>query len=395
LRRALELFDVEDRVLGVLLVLFVPATLLGSRLGWPGWVVFFLSVGAVIPLAGFIGAATEALADRIGARAGGLLNATFGNAPDLLIGIFGVQRGLIPLVKATLIGALISNSALIMGSCYIVAGLRYGRPRFRRREAGNHSVLMLLTLAAVLFPTAGSMVLCGGDRCADAATGRAIQSTSIGVAVVLLLVYIAYVGFGIFGWERLRMPAVEGFTGRDLRERGREGMGARWPVALSVGVLVVSALLVIPVTDILTGTVQSVVGALGWSQVFIGMVIVANAGNVAEGYAALRLAFSKPAEPDEKAGVDSGVDLALGIASASSIQIATFVAPIIVLFSLFVVPMNLSFPAVEVAILGLLVLVFNYIAHDGETNWLEGAELVGLYAMAAVIFYALPEKAFA
>src|ERR671934_1776831 len=160
------LFTPEDKVLAVLVV-FVPATLLGSRLGWPRWVVFFLSVAAVVPLAGFIGAATEALADRIGARTGGLLNATFGNAPDLLIGIFGVQRGLIPLVKATLIGALISNSALIMGACYIVAGLRYGRPRFRRAEAGHHSVLMMLTLAAALFPTAGALVLCGGDTCRE------------------------------------------------------------------------------------------------------------------------------------------------------------------------------------------------------------------------------------
>jgi Ca2+:H+ antiporter len=388
------LFTTEDKVLAVLLV-FVPATLLGSRLGWPRPVVFFLSVGAVVPLAGFIGAATEALADRIGARAGGLLNATFGNAPDLLIGIFGVQRGLIPLVKATLIGALISNSALIMGACYIVAGLRYGRPRFRRAEAGHHSVLMMLTLAAALFPTAGALVLCGGDTCREGAAQGAIMATSVGIAVVLLLVYFAYVGFGIFGWERLRGPWREGRAERELRERGRSGPGARWPVWLSLGVLTASAVLVIPVVDVLTATVQDVVGALGWSQVFIGMVIVANAGNVAEGYAALRLAFSKPAAPGEGSSADSGLDLALGIASASSIQIATFVAPIVVLFSLLATPMTLSFPAVEVAILGLLVVVFAYIAQDGESNWLEGVQLVGLYLMAAVIFYALPEKVFA
>jgi Ca2+:H+ antiporter len=385
------LFTSEDKVLAVLLV-FVPATLLGSRLGLPRSLVFFLSVGAVVPLAGFIGAATEALADRIGARAGGLLNATFGNAPDLLIGIFGVQRGLIPLVKATLIGALISNSALIMGACYIVAGLRYGRPRFRRAEAGHHSVLMMLTLAAALFPTAGALVLCGGDTCREGAAQGAIMATSVGIAAVLLLVYLAYVGFGIFGWERLRGPWREGRTEKELRERGRSGTGARWPVWLSLVILAVSAAFVIPVVDVLTGTVQDVVGALGWSQVFIGMVIVANAGNVAEGYAALRLAFSKPAEPGS--GADSGLDLALGIASASSIQIATFVAPIVVLFSLLATPMTLSFPAVEVAILGLLVVVFAYIAQDGESNWLEGVQLVGLYLMAAVIFYALPEKVF-
>ena len=148
----------ESRVLGVLLV-FVPATLVAVWLHWPLWVQFFLSVAAVIPLAGFIGSATEELADRVGARTGGLLNATFGNAPDFLIGFFGIQRGLIPLVTATLVGALISNSALILGLCYIAAGLIHGRPRFRRAEAGHHSVLMLLTVAAILFPSAGAMAV--------------------------------------------------------------------------------------------------------------------------------------------------------------------------------------------------------------------------------------------
>src|SRR5690348_7008685 len=142
----------ETLVMGVLLV-FVPLTLLASALQWSTGLQFVLSVAAVIPLAAFIGSATEALADRVGGKIGGLLNATFGNAPDLLVGIFGVQKGLIPLVKATLVGALISNSALIMGLCCVVAGLTYGRPRFKRDEAGHHSVLMMLTVAAVLFPS--------------------------------------------------------------------------------------------------------------------------------------------------------------------------------------------------------------------------------------------------
>ena len=145
----------ENRVLAVLL-LVVPAALLARQLGWPAWIQFFLSVAAVVPLAGFIGSATEELADRVGARTGGLLNATFGNAPDLLVGLFGVQRGLIPLVKATLIGALISNSALIMGICYISAGLMHREPKFPRSEARHHSVLMLLTVAAVPFPSAAA-----------------------------------------------------------------------------------------------------------------------------------------------------------------------------------------------------------------------------------------------
>ena len=375
----------ETVVMGVLLVL-VPLTLGAAAFKGPSWLQFALAVGAVVPLASFIGAATEALADRLGGKIGGLLNATFGNAPDLLIGVFGVQKGLIPLVKATLVGALISNSALIMGLCYLVAGLTYGRPRFKREEAGHHSVLMLLTVAAVLFPSLGAF---SGAHVAAAT----ILRVSVGIAVVLLLVYVAYIVYGIFGWERWgRHERV----GREvhLSQEPAEGGARAWPVWLSTGVLVGATAALVPVTDILTGSVQPVAQALGWTDVFVGIIIVANAGNVAEGYAALKLARQRAASPDESPTGDSGLDLALGIASASSIQIATFVAPLVVLYSLFNHPMSLVFSPVEVAILALLAIIFAYIGHDGESNWLEGAQLLALYAMAAIVFYMLPASSF-
>jgi Ca2+:H+ antiporter len=147
------------------------------------------------------------------------------------------------------------------------------------------------------------------------------------------------------------------------------------------------------VVDTLTGTVGAVTKVLGWTNVFVGIVVVANAGNVAEAYAAISAAIRRRGTPGPE-GEESGLDLALGIASASSIQIATFILPIVVLLSLFFHPMNLVFGWVEIAILGLMVLVFNYIAHDGESNWLEGLQLVVLYAMAAIVFYVLPATAF-
>lgn len=375
----------ETLVMGVLLV-FVPLTLVASAVHWPTGLQFALSVAAVIPLAAFIGSATEALADRVGGKIGGLLNATFGNAPDLLVGIFGVQRGLIPLVKATLVGALISNSALIMGLCCVVAGLTYGRPRFKRDEAGHHSVLMMLTVAAVLFPSLSTFTV-------GHPSGHVIQHISVGISIVLLLAYSAYVVYGIFGWERLGRSEPEGREVRQLQHAAGDGPPP-WPAWLSTAVLLVATAALIPITDILTGTVQDVAASLGWTQVFVGMVVVANAGNVAEGYAALKLARQKAATPQESATGDSGLDMALGIASASSIQIATFVAPVVVLYSLFAHPMNLVFSPVEIAILGLLAIIFAYIAQDGESNWLEGAQLLALYAMAAILFYALPVTAF-
>lgn len=384
-------FSGEQRVMGILL-LFVPATLLASHFGLAPALQFFLSVVAVIPLAAFVGAGTEALSDRLGGKIGGLLNATFGNAPDLLVGVFGVQRGLIPLVKATIIGALISNSALIMGLCYIVAGLIYGHPRFKRREAGHHSVLMMLTVAAVLFPSLGAITLGCRFDCSISPYGSVILQASVAISIVLLLAYAAYVAFGIFGWESLRFASPEGRDTQHLKERARDEGSSTWPTWFAVGVLVVATIALIPIVDTLTGSVTPVTKVLGWSQVFVGIVIVANAGNVAEGYAAIKFAFQRGGVSPE--GEDSGLDLALGIASASSIQIATFVAPVVVLYSLTGHKMNLVFSIVEIAILGLLVAIFTYIAQDGESNWLEGAQLVALYLMAAIIFYTLPASVF-
>ena len=382
-------FSREQKILACLLI-FVPLSFVAGRAGWPPALQFFLSVAAVVPLAAFIGTSTEALADRFGGKVGGLLNATFGNAPDLLIGVFGVQKGLIPLVKATLVGALISNSALIMGVCCVAAGLIYGGPRFKREEAGHHSVLMMLTLAAIVFPSIGAIVLCGGVHCIRQSEASTILHASVGISVVLLLSYAAYVAYAIFGWKRLKPEDI-----RTPPQAGRTELPSRvnWSPGLAGLILALSTVALIPVTDILTGSVEPVTHILGWTQVFVGIVIVANAGNAAEAYAAIRFAVSRGGiDPDQE---DSGLDLALGIASASSIQIATFVAPVVVLYSLFGHNMNLVFSPVELAILGLLTIIFSYICHDGESNWLEGFQLLALYAMAGVVFYTLPVSVFA
>jgi Ca2+:H+ antiporter len=375
-------------------LLLVPFSLLSAKFGWVSWLQFFASVGAIIPLAAYIGSATEGLADRLGGKIGGLLNATFGNSPDLLVGVFGVQKGLIPLVKATLIGALISNSALIMGLCYIVAGLIYRAPRFKRAEAGHHSILMMLTVAAVLFPSVASQVMCGGSSCANASSSKTILSLSVGISIVLLLAYGAYVVYGILGFESLQRSETEGRELRFLKERQLEDHLDSWPVWFSVAVLAAATLALVPVTDILTGSVEPVTRVLGWTQVFVGIIIVANAGNVAEGYAALKFAVRRGGTPETAKGGDSGLDLSIGIASASSIQIATFVAPIVVLYSLTTHNLTLAFSPIEVAILTLLVVIFTHTSQDGESNWLEGVQLLALYAMAAVVFFVVPASVF-
>ena len=376
------------------LLLLVAASVAGPYLGVPSWLEFFASVGAIIPLAGFIGSATEALTDRLGARVGGLFNATFGNAPDLLVGIIGVQKGLIPLVKATLVGALISNSALIMGLCYLTAGLKYGRPRFNRREAGHHSVLMMLTIAAVLFPSLGSLVVCGPHGACSGGSAAPIQSTSVAISVVLLIAYVAYILYGVLGLESIGGEAVVPSESHVMTEDSLIQHRKQWPLWFAIVVLAFTTLALIPVINNLTDSVAPVTKTLGLTEVFVGMVIIGNAGNAAEAYAALRFALMRQPNPHGGLHGGSGLDLALGIASASSIQIATFVAPVVVLISLFAHPMNLVFSPIEIGILALLTLMFTYIAQDGEANWLEGAQLIALYLMAAVVFYELPSSAF-
>ncbi len=377
------------------LLIFVVATIVGPNFHVPTWIMFFISVAAIIPLAGFVGSATEALADRLGGRVGGLFNATFGNTPDLLVGVFGVQKGLFVLVKATLVGALISNSALIMGLCYVAAGLKHRRPTFNRHEAGHHSVLMMLTVAAVLFPSLGSFVTCGARGACSAQAAQPIMTISVGISVVLLVAYVAYLVYGVLGFESLSRLARPPRETHFLTESSTvQHKRSAWPVWFAVAVLGAATLTLIPVINVLTDSVAPVTQTLGLTEVFVGMVIVGNAGNVAEAYAAIRFSLARPGSPHAGEHGDSGLDLALSIASASSIQIAAFIAPVVVIYSLFAHPMNLVFSPIEIGILGLLVIVFTYTAQDGESNWLEGAQLIALYAMAAVVFFALPAGAF-
>jgi Ca2+:H+ antiporter len=213
---------------------------------------------------------------------------------------------------------------------------------------------------------------------------------SVAIAAILLVIYAAYIAFGIFGLEGRRGRVDH--EGPVARSMVAEAAGAsRWPVWVSLLILAIATIALVPVVDVLTTSVTPVTSSLGWSEVFVGMVIVANAGNAAEAYAAIRFALQRPASPSP--GVESGLDLSMSIASASSIQIATFVLPVVVLYSLFEHPMSLAFSGVEVAILGLLAIIFGAISHDGEANWLEGAQLLALYAMAAVVFFALPASA--
>lgn len=348
--------------------------------------IFLCSTFALIPLAAMIGVATENLEPHVGPIAGGLLNATSGNAPELIIGLFALQAGLVRVVQASLTGSIISNSLLVLGSSLALGGWRWGRQYFHARDAGQYSAMMLLAVAGLLIPSTGFLVI--QDR------GR-LQAVSVAIALVLLIVYVLYLLAHVF---RVRVerrnpkrsdpgqPApsvraapkeVEAFTGQiDLHEDTRQKIPKLW---LTILLLLVATLGTAWNSELLVNAIVPVTRLLGWSPVFIGLVIIPIVGNAAEHSSALYIALR------------DRVDLSMAIAAGSSIQVATLVAPALVLLSmLFPYHMDLVFQPLELVVMAVAVLLFSLVSLDGETSWLAGVQLMAIYLMACIVFFFIP-----
>jgi Ca2+:H+ antiporter len=348
--------------------------------------IFICSAMSLIPLAALIGHATEDLEYYVGPIAGGLLNATFGNAPEIIIGIFALQQGLISVVKASIAGSIISNALLVLGSSLAIGGWRWGKQYFNARDAGQYSAMMILSVAGLLIPATATLVI------SDA---RRIESISIAIAIILLLVYGMYLALHVFHVRAVRrnpmrrgkqpsLPTeveegevVEVVTGNiDPRELQAQKPPKVWLAALMLAIATIGTAWN---SELLVGAIRPVTVQLGWSQVFIGLVIIPIVGNAAEHSSALYIAFK------------DRVDLSMAIAAGSSIQVATFVAPLLLLISLFYpTKLNLVFHPLELVILGLAALLFALISLDGESSWLAGVQLVALYIMACVVFFFIP-----
>lgn len=353
--------------------------------------VFICSTLALIPLAALIGRATEDLEQFVGPIASGLLNATFGNAPELIIGIFALHEGLINVVQASLTGSIISNSLLVLGSALALGGWRWGRQYFNARDAGQYSAMMLLTVAGLLIPTTGSLVIHDPTR---------LQNMSVAVSLVLLVIYALYLIAHVFhvrserrNPKRLAKSSqtiklapddtpedeeeVEAFTGQiDTRAREKQRPPRLW---LTLGVLLVATLGTAWNSELLVGTIEPVTHLLGWSPVFVGLVIIPIVGNAAEHSSAVYIALR------------DRVDLSMAIAAGSSIQVASFVAPVLVIVSVFFPQsMPLVFQPLELVILGVSVLLFSIISLDGESSWLAGVQMVTVYLIACIVFFFIP-----
>lgn len=350
--------------------------------------IFICSAIALVPLAGLIGRATEDLEYYVGPIAGGLLNATFGNAPEIIIGIFALQQGLISVVKASITGSIIGNALLVLGSSLALGGWRWGKQYFSARDAGQYSAMMVLAVAGLLIPTAGSLVITDSGH---------IQSISIAISVILLLVYAMYLALHVFRVRSERRNPKRGGKSTPLSQQPPEQAEGEVDAAtggvdprtlnlpkpsspwLTVVILLVATLGTAWNSELLVGAIRPVTEQLSWSPIFIGLVIIPIVGNAAEHSSAVYIA------------VRDRVDLSMAIAAGSSIQVATFVAPVLVLVSLFfATPLNLVFQIVELVVLALATILFALISLDGESSWLAGVQLVAIYIMACVVFFFVP-----
>lgn len=344
-----------------LLLLAFPLALLAYGLHWGELWVFSGSALAVIPLALYLGKATEALAHHTGPRWGALLNATLGNAAELIITLMAIDRGLIELAKASITGSIIGNLLLVLGTAMLLGGLRHGLQRFDKRQAGTNAVLLMLTVVALAVPTFLSESI-GPPK------SLKVEALSLGVAGAMALLYGLYL---LFTWQQQPVEAGEpAAASEDVPS---------WSVRRALLVLALSTGGVVVASELLVGTVEPVVSQLGVSEAFLGVILVPIIGNVAEHLVAIQVAMRNKME------------LSVEIAVASSLQIALFVAPLLVFISLWVGhPMILTFNRFEMLALGVAILVTSLVSFDGESHWLEGAELLLVYFIFALAFFLHP-----
>jgi len=341
---------------GNFLVIFLPATLLSYFLGGPPVLTFFTAAVALVYLAAAMGWATEVLAARAGPTVGGLLNATLGNGAELIIALVGVRAGLATVVKASLTGSILGNLLLVLGASLFVGGLRYKHQHYNPRAAGVGTTLLVIAVSALLMPSLFHIVTGGAGAGSE-------HPLSAVIAVALLIAYGANIVFTLV-------------THRDVFPHQRTAAAAIGSVKTAAVVMVGTTAGMVAAAEVLVRVIEPTAYALGWNDIFVGVVVVAIAGNAAEHFTAVLAAWRNK------------LDLTLTITQGSSVQIALLVAPLVVLLSyMWPRPLDLIFGPLEVAAIALSLLIISQVTADGESNWLEGLLLLVLYAIAGATFF--------
>ncbi|KAK9240757.1 Sodium/calcium exchanger protein-domain-containing protein [Lipomyces kononenkoae] len=349
------------------LLVFVPVGIILGALDMSAYLVFVVNFLAIIPLASLLGFVTEELAKHVGQTLGGLLNATFGNAVELIVSIVALAKGEILIVQASMLGSILSNILLVLGCCFFAGGMIYQEQTFSNIVAQTMSSLMALATASLLIPAAFRATLDSVDGGIDE---HRMLAVSRGTAVVLLIIYVLYLTFQL----KTHVSLFETVDSSDEE-----------PPSLSVFVCLF-ALTAVTVTvsvcaEYLVDSIDSIVVSTGLSKTFIGLIIIPIVGNAAEHVTAVMVAMKNKME------------LAIGVALGSSMQIALFLTPFLVILGWIInQPMSLFFSTFETAVLFVSVFITNAQIQDGISNWLEGAMLLGTYMIIAIAFFFYPSS---
>jgi Ca2+:H+ antiporter len=349
-----------NRIFALFVFLGIPFVALGAFLNWSDITMFILSCVSIVGLSSYIGRATESLAIVSGPRIGGLLNATFGNAVELIISIFTLKAGLIGIVLASLTGSVIGNLLLVLGLSFFTGGLKYKRQNFSLRDAQyNSGLLIFAIIVAFVIPEIFSTSM----------NESKTLTLSVGISIILIALYLAGLFFKLVTHRGIFSASDKAVEEEEIPE---------WTKKKSIIILILSTLAVAFVSDQLVHTFETLGEKFGWTELFIGVIVVAIVGNAAEHFSAITMASK------------NRMDVAVEIAVGSTLQVAMFVAPALVLISLLLPqPMALVFTLPElVAMITASILVIN-LCNDGESNWFEGLLLFSAYIIMAIGFYLL------
>lgn len=350
-----------NRIFMLMTFIGVPLSVIGSLMHWSNIVLFIIYCLTIVALASYMGRATESLAIVAGPRIGGLLNATFGNAVELIISIFSLKAGLVGIVLASLTGSVLGNLLLVAGLSFFIGGIKFKRQTFNVYDARHNSgLLMFAVIIAFVIPEVFSINM------NEAKT----LSLSIGISVILIVLYLAALFFKLVTHRGVYQPSTE--------KAVHEEEVPEWGKGRAVAVLFIATLAVAYISERLVHTFEYVGDTLGWSELFIGVIIVAIVGNAAEHASAIVMAFKNK------------MDIAVEIAIGSTLQVAMFVLPVLVLVSLlFNTSMPLLFSWQELIAMVSSVLLMVVISNDGESNWFEGLTLLAAYLIMGIGFYLL------
>jgi Ca2+:H+ antiporter len=349
-----------NKIFMLMTIIGVPLSVIGTLMHWPSIVLFIIYCLSIIALASYMGRATESLAIVTGPRIGGLLNATFGNAVELIISIYALKAGLVGVVLASLTGSVLGNLLLVAGLSFFIGGIKFKRQTFNVHDARHNSaLLMFAVIVAFVIPEVFSMNM----------NETKTLTLSIGISVILILLYLAALFFKLVTHRGVYQSENEG---------GHHEEEPEWGKGKAIMVLLIATLAVAYISENLVHTFEYIAESFGWTELFIGVIIVAIVGNAAEHASAIVMAYKNK------------MDIAVEIAIGSTLQIAMFVAPVLVMLSLFfeqTMPLVFTMPELITMVTSVLLMVV--ISNDGESNWFEGLTLLAAYLIMGIGFFLL------